>query len=236
MFCNEITPLSPASLTLSSLGSASACNKQKQPSEDPTNGSGGGVYCSKTQTQPVTMDETHNAMMSYIEREWALAAARNGGENTYDAYMASIGQLAGQQPFSLSQPIASKHVALPNIAPLQQNLQQHVQQQQVQDEEEVDEDEQEEVKPLTKAQRNKEEAKDLITMINSVQIDDDEDEIYDSCPEVAQKINHFLQLPGVNKAIFLKYAMDQEGRYVMLKDFIEGNNQKQCKTKIYGKA
>ena len=87
---------------------------------------------------------------------------------------------------------------------------------------------------MTKAQRNKQEAKDLIIMINSVQIDDHE--IYDSCPEVAQKINQFLQLDGVNKAIFLNYAMDQEGRYVMLKDFIEGNNQEQCRNKLYGKA
>ena len=71
-----------------------------------------------------------------------------------------------------------------------------------------------------------------------VQIDDDEDEIYDSWPEVAQKINQFLELAGVNKKIFLEYALDQKGGhgYVPLKEFIDGSNQSQCGNKIYGKA
>ena len=182
-------------------------------------------------TQPAATEvQTHNAMMSYIEREWALAAARNGGENAYGAYMASIGQLsqAGQPP--PQQPIASKS---PSIASFQQ---QQVHYENEVDEEEVDEDEQQEFKPLTKAKRNKEEAKDLIAMIHLVQIDDDEDEIYDSCPEVAQKINQFLELAGLNKKIFLEYAMDQKGGYVLLKEFIDGSNQSQCGNKIYGKA
>jgi len=152
-------------------------------------------------------------------------------------------------PMLLPQPTASKHASLPDIAPLQQfeqQLEQQLvqqfeqqleQQQQVhQEDEAVDEEVEQEPKPLTPAQRNKLVAKDLIEMIHWVQLDDDVDEIFDSCPEVAEKINQFLQLDGVNKKIFLEYAMDQKDAYVSLKTFLDGTNQSQCRNKIYGKA
>ena len=202
---NEITPLSPASL--SSLGSPSATLKRKQPSpakkeEVPTavffdsaskaaarsaagythplldgspapipmGGAAGPTGISSatkkartasTLTQEaaaaVEAQQNHIAMMSYIEREWATAAARNGGDNAFGAYMASIGQLSQvhpqqqqmlqrlQQPqlqqqmlplpLPLPQPIVSKPAIVTSNATLQQHYQQvqqvqHVQQMQ----------------------------------------------------------------------------------------------------------
>jgi len=243
------------------------------PTPIPMGGAAGPVGISSTTKKAKTLSNStqqaapmairgsdHNAMMSYIEREWAVAAARNGGENVFQAYMDGIelGQLSSNQqqqqqqqqqspleqlqqpqqqeqllPMPLLQPTASKHASLPSNAPLQQL---EKQQQEVYQEDEEEEDVEEEPKQLTTSQRNKLVAKDLIEMIQWVELDDDVDEIYDSCPEVAEKINQFLQLDGVNKKIFLEYAMDQKDGYVPLKAFLDGTNQSQCRNKIYGKA
>ncbi|KAK1738331.1 hypothetical protein QTG54_011000 [Skeletonema marinoi] len=108
--------------------------------------------------------------------------------------------------------------------------------QQVHQEEEEEVVEQQEPKPLTKAKRNKLQAIDLISLVHSVQLDDDEDEIYDSCPVVAEKITRFLKMDGVNKKIFLEHAIDQKDGYVQLKAFVDGSNQAECANKTYGKA
>ena len=89
---------------------------------------------------------------------------------------------------------------------------------------------------MTKAKRNKLQAIDLISLVHSVQLDDDEDEIYDSCPVVAEKITQFLKMDGVNKKIFLEHAIDQKDGYVQLKAFVDGSNQAECANKTYGKA
>jgi hypothetical protein len=260
---NQITPLSPASASLSSLGTTTLKRKQMmeppaKKTEVPT-----AVYFDSaadyshplldSSPPPVFVDElpgissakktktignftqqpaaaVHNdAMKNPIEREWELAAARINGDNAFGYFLASIGQLPSQiqpqqqqllplpqlqqqllLPLPLPLPIVSKPAPLSNAK-----------------------------KPatLSKAKKNKMEAQELIFLVHEVQIDDDDDdEIYDSCPEVAEKIKQFLLLDGVQKKIFLDFAVYESDSYVTLKTFLDGINQSQCRNKLYGKA
>jgi hypothetical protein len=165
-------------------------------------------------TQPVTAAPAAQSN-NYLEQSWANAAERMGTDNAFEHYLASI------VPFSHMQ--SQKQPQLP------QQLQQQLPQPQPQPIASKP-------APLTKAKRNKEEAKELIAFIHSVNLDDDEDDIYDSCPEVAEKIKQFLLLDGVNRKIFLEDAMEHSESYVMLKSFLEGIDQSQRANKLYGKA
>jgi hypothetical protein len=171
-------------------------------------------------TQPAAAQNDN----SFLQQQWALAAERQGTDNAFEFYLASIAQLSQMQP----QQQQHQQQALPQLQqqppqpqPASLTWQQPIASKHA---------------PLTKAKRNKKEARELVALVNEVQLDDEEDEIYDSCPEVAEKINQFLLLDGVNKKIFLEDAMDQSECYVMLKTFIEGVGQSQCANKLYGKA
>lgn len=238
-----ITPLSPASL--SSLGSPT--EEQKQITEPaaamPTVAAGPrraaaciqpslhgshsqNVASELTEASPTKKAkyswlqsesaQNHLDMMNYIERELAAAAAartRSEGENAFSAFMAGINQLSlppqqHEQPqFVHPQPFPQPQRQYPKPA------------------------------PLTRAKQNKEDAKTLLSLIHTVELElDDENEIYDSCPELAQKIEKFLLIDGVNRKIFLEYGLFQKDNYVMLKSFLEGTNQSQYANKIYRPA
>jgi hypothetical protein len=166
---------------------------------------------------------------AFNERDWALAASKNNGQNVFPAYLANMTQLPPQQlPRSQQLPLA----AVPQLVTPKDNASFEAyltsvgkQQQRVTPKQ---------PKPLTKAKRNKLEAAAMIEEINAINLDD-ENEIYDSCPEVAAKIKQFLKIPGVNRKIFLEgISMDES--YETLKKFIGGTGQTQCRSKVYKRA
>ncbi len=124
-----------------------------------------------------------------LEREWALAATRNNGDNAFAAYLANMTQLSSQQlprsqqrhPSQLPQLVTPKDNAsfeayLASVIPQQQRqLPPMPNQQQVTPKQ---------PKPLTKAKKNKLEAAAMIEEINAINLDDEKDdkdrEIYDS--------------------------------------------------------
>ncbi len=171
-------------------------------------------------------------MTNYLEREWALAATRNNGQNVFPAYLANVTQLSSQQRHPSQLPLAVPQLVTPkdnasfeaylaSVIPQQQRqLPPMPTQQQVTPKQ---------PKPLTKAKKNKLEAAAMIEEINAINL---EGEIYDSCPEVAAKIKQFLKIPGVNRKIFLE-ALQMDESYETLKKFIEGAGQTQCRSKVY---
>ena len=228
----EITPLSPASLSLSSLGSpimepatkkavaqtavyfddASRSAARRKADHRHTSPSPIAVAVGEIIRLPVVVaNEQKEEAMTNLEKEWAAAAKRINGDNAFDAYLASIGQ------------------PTPRVQPKPQLAAQLVTQQ--------PRSITQKVMSLSKAKKDKLEASELILLVHSVRLEEEDSEmeaIYDTCQEVAEKIKQFLKVEGVNKKIFLEHAMDMKDCYEILKKFVEGSdNQSQRKCKLY---
>jgi len=150
----------------------------------------------KTNSAPVAATApalNESGLTNYLEREWALAATRNNGQNqnVFPAYLANMTQLSSQQRHPSQQPLAvvtpkdnasfEAYLASVGIQPRFQQQQQQQRrlppmptQQQVTTKQ---------PKSLTKAKKNKLEAAAMIEEINAINLDDEDDkdrEIYDS--------------------------------------------------------
>ena len=204
----------------------------------------------KTRSSQDEATENHHGMMSFIEREWAMAAARNAADNAFAAYMAALPrqlfvpplqQQQQQVPRLPPQPSQQRQMMSPLLQQGDDLHQQHPIIEQLQPPQQLSAPMQAaqlqdtELPSLSRSQRNKIEAKQLIARVNAVALEDG-DKIFDSCAQVAEKINRFLQLNGVNKGIFLEHALNCKNHYSMLKAFLAEANQSQRSSKIYQRA
>lgn len=74
---------------------------------------------------------------------------------------------------------------------------------------------------------------DHITRVLKVELGENGGNIYDSCPEVVDKIEKFLQREGVTLQMFTA-AIDVHGN--SLRSFLQGKDQDQCSNPCYKKA